>query len=49
MTWCFATSSLPRRAGLVTARCEALGTMYSWPQGRSPNREGTATTGSVIR
>ena len=49
MTWCSATSSLPRRAGLATARCEALGTMYSWPQGRSLNREATATTGSVIR
>ena len=49
MTWCFATSSLPRRAGLVTARFEALGTMYPWSQGRSRNREGTVTTGSVIR
>ena len=49
MTWCSATSSLPRRAGLLTARFEALGTMYPWSQGRSRTREATATTGSVIR
>lgn len=49
MTWYSATSSLPRRAGPVTARCEALGTMYPWPYGRSRIHEMMATTGSVIR
>ena len=46
-TRCSIIGSLPTHAGLATARCEAVGTMYPGPQGRSRTRERTVRTPSI--